>query len=208
MKRGRKREAPNQLCSVCKEEFYRPPSYSTKWPNRTCSRACAAVLRRSDRVDRQCQHCGKAFAARADQVAKGFGLYCSKTCNGLAFVTRTNRPCRWCSSMVSVPLHLSSIARRKHFCGVECRIEWQRRFGTKKGLNAFSSEQKALWLDSACRRCGTADNLELDHIIPRFAGGKATRDNAQTLCRKCNREKFWKEDLERYEVTTKQAAAG
>jgi 5-methylcytosine-specific restriction endonuclease McrA len=207
MKRGRPRLASNCTCEVCKEEFYKPPSHLAKWPARTCSRGCAAVLRRSDRVERQCRHCGKSFAARADQVAKGFGIYCSNRCNGLATLTKVDLPCRWCSTTVSVPFHRYANTK-KIFCGVDCRIEWQRRFGTKKGVNAFSSEQKAAWLDSACCRCGTTECLELDHIIPRFAGGKATRDNAQTLCRKCNREKFWLEDLERYKLTRKQAVAG
>ena len=207
MKRGRPRLAEPQTCPVCKEQFYKPPSHLLKWPGRTCSRSCAAVLRRRDRIERRCQHCGKSFAARADQVAKGFGLYCSKRCNGLACVKRLDVACRWCSSMVSVA-PWEHQTRKKHFCGVDCRVAWQRRFGTKKGVNAFTSEQKALWLELHCHRCGTTQTLELDHIIPRFAGGKAVRENAQTLCRKCNREKFWNEDLSRYEHIANQAGIG
>ena len=42
-----------------------------------------------------------------------------------------------------------------------------------------------------CRRCRTAVNLEVDHIIPVSKGGKTEESNLQTLCRRCNRRK-WK----------------
>ena len=42
-----------------------------------------------------------------------------------------------------------------------------------------------------CRRCQTAVNLEVDHIIPVSKGGKTEESNLQTLCRRCNRRK-WK----------------
>ena len=42
-----------------------------------------------------------------------------------------------------------------------------------------------------CRRCRTAVNLEVDHIIPVSKGGRTEEANLQTLCRRCNRRK-WK----------------
>ncbi len=42
-----------------------------------------------------------------------------------------------------------------------------------------------------CRRCRTAVNLEVDHIVPVSKGGKTEEPNLQTLCRGCNRRK-WK----------------
>ncbi len=42
-----------------------------------------------------------------------------------------------------------------------------------------------------CRRCRTAANLEVDHIIPISKGGTTEESNLQTLCRRCNRRK-WK----------------
>jgi hypothetical protein len=42
-----------------------------------------------------------------------------------------------------------------------------------------------------CRRCHTAVNLEVDHIVPVSKGGKTEETNLQTLCRRCNRRK-WK----------------
>jgi 5-methylcytosine-specific restriction endonuclease McrA len=42
-----------------------------------------------------------------------------------------------------------------------------------------------------CRRCGSARNLEVDHIVPLSRGGDSDDRNLQTLCRRCNRRK-WK----------------
>jgi len=42
-----------------------------------------------------------------------------------------------------------------------------------------------------CRRCSSARNLEIDHIVPVSKGGTSEEGNLQTLCRRCNRRK-WK----------------
>ena len=55
-----------------------------------------------------------------------------------------------------------------------------------------SMRAKVLLRDGArCRKCRTAVNLEVDHIIPVSKGGKTEESNLQTLCRRCNRRK-WK----------------
>lgn len=41
----------------------------------------------------------------------------------------------------------------------------------------------------ACRYCGSALNLEYDHIIPYSKGGADSVENLQILCRSCNRSK-------------------
>jgi hypothetical protein len=37
-----------------------------------------------------------------------------------------------------------------------------------------------------CVKCGSRNNLEVDHIMPIAKGGKTTFDNLQTLCKRCN----------------------
>jgi 5-methylcytosine-specific restriction endonuclease McrA len=41
----------------------------------------------------------------------------------------------------------------------------------------------------ACRRCGATEDLTIDHVIPRVAGGTNHFLNVQTLCDACNRTK-------------------
>lgn len=38
----------------------------------------------------------------------------------------------------------------------------------------------------ACVYCGSAEELTLDHVIPRSAGGKMRLSNLVTACRVCN----------------------
>jgi hypothetical protein len=40
-----------------------------------------------------------------------------------------------------------------------------------------------------CRRCRSASNLEIDHLIPVSKGGSSEESNLQVLCRRCNRRK-------------------
>ena len=40
-----------------------------------------------------------------------------------------------------------------------------------------------------CFACGSTENLTMDHINPRSAGGRAIPTNLQLLCEKCNGEK-------------------
>jgi 5-methylcytosine-specific restriction endonuclease McrA len=44
-----------------------------------------------------------------------------------------------------------------------------------------------------CIRCGTSENLTLDHRIPIAKGGSDEASNLQTMCERCN---FSKGDLD------------
>lgn len=40
-----------------------------------------------------------------------------------------------------------------------------------------------------CTKCGQANNLTIDHIIPVSKGGRGIKENLQTMCKPCNVKK-------------------
>jgi len=44
--------------------------------------------------------------------------------------------------------------------------------------------------DCRCVKCGGAENIEVDHVVPLSGGGTNTIDNIQPLCRSCNAQKW------------------
>ncbi|RHV96964.1 HNH endonuclease [Odoribacter sp. OF09-27XD] len=55
-----------------------------------------------------------------------------------------------------------------------------------------SKKLRSLVLDKfnyTCQKCGSHENLQIDHIIPYSQGGKTVFNNLTVLCRKCNRQK-------------------
>ena len=45
------------------------------------------------------------------------------------------------------------------------------------------------FLGNRCIDCGSQEELELDHIIPKYIGGKNRLANVQILCKKCHSKK-------------------
>src|SRR5438477_2058462 len=43
--------------------------------------------------------------------------------------------------------------------------------------------------EGQCRHCGSREDLQFDHIIPRSRGGAGRASNVELLCGKCNRRK-------------------
>lgn len=163
-------------CPVCGKHVYRYPSEVKKGCSLTCSRACRAVLQKQGEY-RNCETCGKQFYARKSQIGQGFAKFCSKTCSNEPHKNGEHLNCLICNKSM-----------------------YRTRYEIERGKKEmFTNWQKREWKGSECAMCGSTENLELDHIVPRFAGGKAKRNNAQTLCRDCNRKKYYEIDLPKYD---------
>lgn len=50
---------------------------------------------------------------------------------------------------------------------------------------------------SRCVQCGSSNQVEIDHIVPVWAGGEDDADNLETLCRVCHRAKTSREHAQR-----------
>ena len=58
-----------------------------------------------------------------------------------------------------------------------------------------------------CRKCGSAGRLECDHVISLDRGGDPyDPDNLQALCRGCHIEKTRRENAEKFDARSPQAA--
>ena len=55
----------------------------------------------------------------------------------------------------------------------------------KKNLKKFLIDRDG----GKCRKCGSTQDLTIDHIVPKKYGGGSTRDNLQILCGSCNNKK-------------------
>jgi hypothetical protein len=66
-------------------------------------------------------------------------------------------------------------------------LHWHHRMKPVK----LSTEQKQELKATAgvCAKCGSTDNLEVDHMWPRSLGGPTTDNNLQVLCKACNQKK-------------------
>lgn len=90
--------------------------------------------------------------------------------------------------------YIKSISGAKNWRWNPNRQEVLDRLGLSQ-FYRFTQKQKKMWMKNFCKWCGSTDYLQLDHILAIINGGKNTEDNAQTLCRSCNRFKRDKIDF-------------
>jgi hypothetical protein len=190
-------------CPVCSRPF--TPKRFGGGVTVTCSRACAARHFR-DKGDQATCHCGRMFYRRRSQAKQGYGTTCSRACHFALRSKKVACTCASCGTGFMSPHYQVNVMGGGKFCSRRCLYTFRRKLRKRGEQEMFTNWQKREWKDASCARCYSAERLELDHIVPRFAGGTATRDNAQTLCRTCNRKKFWTDDFPLWERLLKLRA--
>ena len=122
--------------------------------------------------------------------------------------------CTKCGQLLSVDMFFADITRRdglSHRCK-QCRIamvdEWRRRRPDKVSAYALrrnaskragggqvSTDEWQAMLDrfsGRCAKCGSSENIHMDHVVPLSRGGAHSIDNVQPLCQTCNLRKHTK----------------
>lgn len=77
------------------------------------------------------------------------------------------------------------------------RVRWQRRMLGLENVDLNFERRdipdelvrQIIDRDEVCRRCGSHEDLQLDHIIPVSRGGNDTEENLRLLCGACNRKR-------------------
>jgi len=52
-----------------------------------------------------------------------------------------------------------------------------------------SLRRKLFASQNHCQFCGSTNNLQIDHILPKAKGGSDNKGNLQVLCEQCNYKK-------------------
>ena len=94
--------------------------------------------------------------------------------------------------------------KQQRFCSSHCSklyLKSQYRKRNREKIRAYKKDYKAKnkvfeirrkgykkWyvIGDKCRKCGTTENLTVNHIIPLSAGGADIAGNIETLCNRCN----------------------
>jgi 5-methylcytosine-specific restriction enzyme A len=71
------------------------------------------------------------------------------------------------------------------------------------GPDWSAKRRRVLARDPLCRLCGAEPSVEVDHVLPRSAGGSNDEDNLQGLGRRCHAEKSTRERLARRRDATR-----
>ena len=150
-----------------------------------------------------CPVCSKVFYRYPSQIVEGKPTTCSRTCAARYFRDKGEWvDCPNCST----PFWRTQWAANKGFgnyCSKRCWVDARKTPLGEVTTNSWKPWQVKEWKGDKCARCGSAENLELDHIVARSIGGQNVKENAQTLCKSCNIRKFQCEDLPAY-LATKQ----
>lgn len=144
---------------------------------------------------RECSICGKEIRVKESHVARGWGKYCSKTCqfkgqkNGKWFA------CDYCGKKIyRRPKDIAKSRSKKFFCSRACHCSWENeniRCGADApnwmaGHTVYRLLLRRSGVREECRRCGIKDKrvLVVHHNDRNRRNNKP--ENLEWLCRNCH----------------------
>lgn len=172
---GKKRRGKEVTCSVCGTKVYRSPKRIREGRVYLCSEPCRIKAHEAGLIDRSgprpnmkrgdvvdCRICGKPTYRKKSMIDRRIHM----TCGDPKCVSAYGR------SLWGLPPLTPEQAKYKK--------------GPARRATNFTAAQRIQFLGSECARCGSTENLCLDHVVPVSAGGQSTFENSQTLCQPCN----------------------
>jgi len=161
-------------------------------PRTTCFQAFREGRRMKKGTFFECPVCTKTFYRYPSQIVEGKPTTCSRTCAARYFRDKGETvECPVCSNPFYRPLSVATYGFG-NFCSKPCWVSARKGFPVSAPWKPW---QRTGWKEKKCERCDETRHLQLDHKTPTCLGGENERQNAQTLCRRCNVLKFHREDL-------------
>ena len=180
---GTKKKRGEELtCAICGETFYRQKSRLREGRVYTCSQACRIKAGEAKIIDRTKPRPHRKLGETIECCICGTSVYRKKS-----MIER--RIAQTCGDRDCISAYSRSL------WGLPPLTEKQKKYkkGPARRATNFTAKQRVEWIGTECAKCGTPENLCLDHIIPVSAGGESSFKNAQTLCQPCN---IWKSNHE------------
>lgn len=113
-------------CGNCGKQFLIFP-YLKKEIN-YCSRECYWEATRK-KQEKKCKRCGKKFIVKDYLLKQGFGKFCSRKCQFIAYKKKKIKiVCKNCGKEFWIA---PSVAKRKRFCGKKCKDDYERDYVSK-----------------------------------------------------------------------------
>ncbi len=141
-----------------------------------------------------CTFCGKNFNAKPYWIKKGYGKYCSPTCQYAGMRKGKEMPCFICGKdSYKKPKQLKGSKSKLFFCGKSCQTRWRNQLyvGNKHsnfttGLHSYRSVLSRHKVPKLCRWCKTTDIrvLAVHHIDKNRKNNKLS--NLAWLCHNCH----------------------
>lgn len=146
-------------------------------------------------LEKRCKVCGRNIRIKRCHAAKGWGKFCSKSCQGKAQINGKWLECDYCGKKIyRTPKDFRRSRSKKFFCTVSCHCSWEnenRRCGENapnwiSGQAVYRSLLKRYGKKEECRICGMKDKrvLVVHHIDSDRKNNIS--ENLEWLCRNCH----------------------
>lgn len=183
-----RRNQVKKTCIICEKEF------TVEQRRASTARFCSITCRSAyfvgknhpcwkEKIQKNCEFCGKVIEILPSRTKIGKGLFCSKECYTLSQQTRVKRTCEWCGNEFET---IPCIAEKGHgrFCSSDCHIAWQRRNQTSKVCEICGKKfEVAPSRAETARFCSIKCYRQRPENNPNWRGGKISR-----TCEICERK--------------------